>query len=144
MRTFYIAGSSKNRSEIASLGNELYHYGLRWFADWNWPKFDAKDMTYEMQWEGVTSGDISAAVGSDIFVLFTKPDDPRSMSWAEFGARISHNKEANVIHHGYKDVFWGHPCVREHETWEAFLQWLIADLRLEHRRLSSNRLPKIP
>ena len=142
MKTFYIAGSSKHRNHIAQLGNELYHYGLRWFSDWNWPRFDAKSMENSLQVAGVTCGDIAATVGCDLFVLFVKPEDPRSMSWAEFGARISHAKEAHVIHHGYEDVFWGHPCVRKHASWEAFLEWLIADARLEHRRLPSGRLPQ--
>jgi hypothetical protein len=150
VRTFYIAGSSTHRDHIAGLGNELYHYGLRWFADWNWPRFKAKEMTDPLQWAGVTCGDIGAAVGADLFVLFVRPDGPRSMAWAEFGARISHAKEAHVIHHGYEDVFWGHPCVRKHKDWGAFLEWLVSDRKLElcfDRKLgrvdaSSGRLPK--
>jgi hypothetical protein len=127
MQTFYIAGSSKNREEIAGLGDELVGYGLRWFSGWDWPKYNAKVMTDALMWAGVVCGDLSATVGCDVFVLYTKPDDPRSMAWAEFGARISHNKEAHVIHHGYNDVFWGHPCVIKHETWDAFVKWLAHD-----------------
>ena len=127
MKTFYIAGSSKNRQLISDLGKSLYEYGLRWFAGWNWPKYEAKEMTDPLMLAGVTSGDLDATVGCDVFILHVLPDDPRSMSWAEFGARISHSKEAHVITHGVKDVFWEHPCVITHETWEVFLEWLCED-----------------
>lgn len=142
MRTFYIAGSSKNREDIADLGTQLYHYGLRWCSDWVWPNFDAKAMVDPKARAGVVCGDIAAAIGADLFVLYTKPSDPPSMGWGEYVARVSHSKEAHVIHHGGKNVFWAHPLARSHETWDDFLTWIISDAGLEHRRLPSARLPK--
>ncbi len=137
MKTFYLAGSSKKREMFAGLANQLTEYGLRWFADWNWTKLILAEVDDPTRITGNIAGDVSAAIGCDVFILYTGPDDSRSMSWAEFGARLGQHKEAHVITNGYQDVFWKHPCVRTHETWEDFLEWLTSDHNLGLRRLRS-------
>ena len=142
MKTFYLASSSKHREATAKRGMLLYEYGLRWFNDWNWPRFELALFDDALMGGCVSAGDISAAVGCDVFILYVEPDDPKSMSWAELGARISHHKEAHVITNGYENAFWTHPCVKVHATWMAFLEWLIQDYGLAYRPRVSDRLPK--
>jgi len=142
VKTFYLASSSKRRSQASKLGVQLYEYGLRWFNDWNWTSLILREAENAACVPGNIAGDISASIGCDVFILYAHPDDPRTMSWAEFGARIGQHKEAHVIMNGYDDVFWKHPCVRTHETWEDFLLWLIEDYGLDYRPKPPNRLPQ--
>lgn len=134
-RTFYIASSWENKDKISNLGCCLGHYGLRWSSDWNWTEFDKSDQVSRASRAGFVCGDLCAAIGCDLFVLYLSPVTGITIgAISEFGARLGSGKETHVILNGMPDhLFFDHPCCKTHVDWDSFLAWLTEELDTQRR-----------
>jgi hypothetical protein len=130
---------------MAEKAESLVHYGLRWIGGWNWTEFTPPDFQTRTSRAGCVAGDICAAVGADLFAVYALPEQGLTTgAAAEFGARISHSREAHVILNESEDhLFFHHPCVIRHDDWDAFMVWAIKHLSLVYKPKPSERLPKV-
>lgn len=124
--TFYVATSWGNREQATEVANYLKSRGMRWALDHNWP-VDGKVGDIDSPATSLIAYlDIQAAVAADLFVILLR--DPLTVGChAEFGARISHGKEAHLVRQGTERVhpFHKHPCVVEHEDVIALITHLF-------------------
>ena len=145
MKTFSLASAETNRGLIRKMAADLRDWGMRWYSNWDWTAFVGKDLTDEASRAGLVCGDLIAAVGCEVFVLVLREETPVTLgASSEFGARLASGKETYVILNGRPDhLFFHHPSVKTFDHWDAFVEWLKIEYGLTHRRLISDRLPKV-
>lgn len=128
MLTFYMAGSSARRGEIASRMSELRSLGLRVWNGHDWTQYGPEKPGMAEN-ANLVSKDLLSSINADLFVFYMHADVISCGGWAEYGARISRFKAAHVVLNGAPwHLFTEHGHATVHENWESFLVWLLEQL----------------
>jgi len=134
-KTFYIAGSSKNREWISELGDELKVGGWSWEWDWTRVLEEALETTranggmvnlaINIARPGLVMHDLRASAVADLFVLHLDPANPSFGGACELGTRLQTGKKAHLILNGSPHhLFFEHPGIQCWPHWHALLEYL--------------------
>jgi len=134
-KTFYIAGSSKNRGLISEFGNDLKVGDWEW--EWDWTKVEesylvspqgaGRDQAFlsNLARPGLVMHDLRAAAVADLFVLHLDPNNPSLGGACELGTRLQTGKKAHLILNGSAHhLFFEHPGIEVWQDWHGLLEHL--------------------
>lgn len=118
-KTFYLAASSKDLASVRRKAADLLARHHLWYGGMDWTNY--VDNMPEPFYGAVTAMDLAAAVHADLFVLVLDTANVSFGASAEYGARLTSGKIANVVSAEKKHPFLFHTNTRWWPTWEAFL-----------------------
>jgi hypothetical protein len=135
-KTFYIAGSSKDRELIAEFGNDLYAAGP-WEWAWDWTQIPGDvlepgrtrggllNRAVAIARPGLVLHDLWAAATADLFVLYLSPNTSFGGA-VELGTRLQAGKRAHVVFNGAEPhLFFEHPSIRLWRTWNDLFEHVV-------------------
>jgi hypothetical protein len=131
-KTFYIAGSSKDRELIAEFGEDLKAGQWQW--EWDWTKVKEAHLSpakgdspalvtaLGLARPGLVMHDLRAAAAADLFVLHLGCVNTSFGGACELGTRLQSGKKAHVVLNGAAHhLFLEHPSISVWDTWHDFL-----------------------
>jgi hypothetical protein len=135
MKTFYLAGSSKDRELISDLGDDLMCSG-EWEWEWNWTRLDESPFKITEDSSAVTQAlvqlaepglvllDLEAAARADLFILYYNHKSVSLGGGVELGTRLAAKKPAHVVlkSPAAPHLFFKHPGVTVWEDWFSMLK----------------------
>ena len=132
-KTFYLAGPSARREDMADYADDLKVAGWRWA--WNWTQVkegalvcgpDLKNATaISLARPGLVLMDLTAAASADVFVLFMDPKHHSFGGAVELGTRLQAGRRAVVCTNGIPHhLFLEHPLIDCFPSWNLVLEHL--------------------